>query len=266
MSFGVRLLILPFLMVAPTSVLAQGPGPVNVYHARNENGTYSVFVSTHLPAPIQVYVTFPTLENAIPDGPIPLDYIVVPNAKDARMVTFTPAPGKMVFRYETKWWYGDPESASHDDAVLYLLPFGDNIVATVAQGYNGTFTHQDEYAIDFRMREGTEVRASRDGVVIGTKDDSRSGGPDPSFNEQANFVMVYHADGTFAQYAHLKYRGVVVRTGQQVRAGELIGYSGNTGYSRGPHLHFAVHLPTSHGSKTIPTRFRDRTGRILTPQ
>jgi len=181
-------------------------------------------------------------------------------------VTFTPSQGKMVFRYETKWWFGDPENAKHDEHAVYDMPFSDRTTAPVVQSYHGSFTHQGEYAIDFKMREGTEVRAAREGYVIGLRSDSRWGGADPSYNDKANFVMIYHEDGTFAQYAHLKYRGVVVRRGQRVRARELIGYSGNTGYSRGPHLHFAVHIPTYHGSETIPTRFRDRTGRIITPQ
>jgi len=262
-----RIVLLSVVLgVQHTGSVAQGQDPVSVYHAQNPDGTYTVFVSTDVPCPIQIFVTFPLLQNVRWDQELPLDYIVVPNAKDARMVTFTPGEGKMVFRYDTKWWFGDPEQAAHNDNVVYTLPFGDHTIAPVVQGYLGSFTHQGEYAIDFKMPEGTEVRAAREGYVIGTKSDSRSGGPDPSFNDQANFVMIYHDDGSFAQYAHLRQHGVTVRRGQRVRAREVIGYSGNTGYSRGPHLHFAVHLPTYHGSETVPVRFRDRTGRIITPQ
>lgn len=246
--------------------VAQPTEPVSVFHEQNSNGTYTVFVSTDLPCPIQIYVSFPLLENVRWDQELPLDYIVVPNARRAKMVTFTPGQGKMAFRYETQWWFGDPETARHDDAVVYHLPFGAHTTAPVVQGYRGSFTHQSEYAIDFRMQEGTEVRTAREGYVIGVRSDSRVGGDDPSLAGMANYVMIFHDDGSFAQYAHLKLNGVIVRRGQRVKAREVIGYSGNTGYSRGPHLHFAVHMPTRHGSETIPTRFRDRTGRILTPQ
>ena len=254
-----------FMMTWP-SALTQQQEPVSVYHSENPDGTYSVYVSTDVPCPIQIFVTFSILDNVRWDQELPLDYVVVPRAKDAKMVTFTPGPGKMTFRYDTQWWFGDPETAEHDEQAIYFLPFGDRTTAPVVQAYHGSFTHQGEYAIDFRMREGTEIRAARDGYVIGLRSDSRSGGSDPSYNDQANYIMIYHDDGSFAQYAHLKYNGVIVQRGQRVRAREVIGYSGNTGYSRGPHLHFAVHMPTYHGSETIPTRFRDRTGRIITPQ
>ncbi len=247
-------------------VMAQAKEPVTVHHAQNADGTYTVFVSTDVPCPIQIYVTFPVLENVRWDQELPLDYVVVPNARNAKMVTFTPGTGKMSFRYDTQWWFGDPETARHEETVIYRLPFSDQTIAPVVQGYFGSFTHQGEHSLDFRMPEGTPVLASREGYVVGTRSDSRVGGPEPSYVSEANYVMIFHDDGTFAQYAHLQYNGVVVRRGQRVRSHELIGYSGNTGYSRGPHLHFAVHVPTYHGSETVPTRFRDRTGRIYTPQ
>ncbi len=263
----IRALALCLLVILPgLPARAQAKESVSVFHEQNPDGTYSVFVTTDVPCPIQILVTFPLLENVRWDEQLPLDYVVVPNARKARMVTFTPGQGKMSFRYETQWWFGDPETAAHDDRVIYEFPFSEHTTAPVVQGYHGSFTHQGEYAIDFRMREGTEVRAAREGLVIGVKSDSRQGGPDPSFNDHANYVMIYHNDGTFAQYAHLRHGGVTVRRGQRVSARQLIGYSGNTGYSRGPHLHFAVHIPTYHGSETVPTRFRDRTGRIVTPQ
>jgi murein DD-endopeptidase MepM/ murein hydrolase activator NlpD len=51
---------------------------------------------------------------------------------------------------------------------------------------------------------------------------------------------VLHDDGTLTEYVHLMQGGSAVRVGEKVAAGKLIGYSGNTGYSAGPHLHFAV--------------------------
>jgi murein DD-endopeptidase MepM/ murein hydrolase activator NlpD len=53
------------------------------------------------------------------------------------------------------------------------------------------------------------------------------------------WVMVKHPNGLSTLYAHLSLQTVSV--GQKVGTGELIGYSGNTGYTTGPHLHFGVY-------------------------
>ena len=64
-------------------------------------------------------------------------------------------------------------------------------------------------------------------------------------------ILVYHSDGTFAQYAHFKKNGVLVKVGDTVKKEQIIGYSGNTGMSTEPHLHFAVYKPTINGLVSI---------------
>jgi murein DD-endopeptidase MepM/ murein hydrolase activator NlpD len=93
------------------------------------------------------------------------------------------------------------------------------------------------------MPIGTPVTAAREGIVAVVRADSEIGGADRKFLEDANFVSIYHADGTIANYLHLNTNGVVVKEGQHVKKGEMIGYSGNTGFSSGPHLHFEVLKP-----------------------
>jgi murein DD-endopeptidase MepM/ murein hydrolase activator NlpD len=138
----------------------------------------------------------------------------------------------------------------------------------VTQGYRGSFSHTgpDEFATDWKMPEGTAVYAARDGVVVGVRDDSEKGGAHRKYEDCANMVTVQHSDGTMAHYCHLQARSAKIRVGQKVRVGDLLALSGNTGFTSGPHLHFAVFKTRNGlGRETIPVKFRtaDATGVTL---
>ena len=66
------------------------------------------------------------------------------------------------------------------------------------------------------MPEGTPVHAARDGVVVGTKDDSNRGGSSKKYEWDANFVLIRHSDGTLGHYVHLQKGGVTVKVGDTV--------------------------------------------------
>ncbi|MFT4604524.1 MAG: murein DD-endopeptidase MepM/ murein hydrolase activator NlpD [Rhodothermales bacterium] len=165
------------------------------------------------------------------------------------------------YRFDAKWIMGTL-AADHDDGTTYGLPFDRGAERLVGQGYNGSTTHTGKNALDFEMPEGTKIRAAREGVVVETEDSFRVGGPDQSLKTRANFVKVQHEDGTIANYVHLLHRGVRVRLGQRVRRGEVIGASGNTGFTTGPHLHFEVYGITADLEReTIPVHFLTTHGR-----
>ena len=110
--------------------------------------------------------------------------------------------------------------------------------ACIDQGFEGGFSHRDaanRYAIDFAVPEGTPVLAARAGVVMQVRDRFDHGGLDRSRDlDRANLVRILHDDGSMALYAHLAKDGARVRPGARVAAGQVIGVSGNTGYSSGP--------------------------------
>ncbi len=97
-------------------------------------------------------------------------------------------------------------------------------------------------SVDFIIPEGTPIRAAADGVVIEIKIDSNTGGPDKSFEEYGNYIEIKHEHGEYSEYEHLKQNGALVKVGDTVSQGQIIGYSGNTGWMAelGPHLHFMV--------------------------
>ena len=109
-------------------------------------------------------------------------------------------------------------------------------------------------AIDRRAAVGTPVYAAEDGTVDWVQTwDGRSTSGNQSYG---NLVRIRHADYNGGKlqtlYAHLKESKV--KYGQAVREGELIGYSGNTGNSTGPHLHFEVRL---NGARCNPLNWLD---------
>lgn len=130
------------------------------------------------------------------------------------------------------------------EEVLYRLPYPDGHAYTMTQtpgGYLTThLTPASRYAVDFAMPEGTPVVAARSGVVAEAEGRHGNGEDDDPLTDSGNYVRVRHADNTIATYAHLRHAGVAVERGEKVEAGRLLGYSGTTGFSSGPHLHFAV--------------------------
>ena len=98
----------------------------------------------------------------------------------------------------------------------------------ITQRFGDTFTDPKGHkGIDYALPLGTPVLAAADGIVEKAGVDNTGYG---------NVIIIRHlwTDGTV--YAHL--RNWSVQVGQKVKAGEVIGYSGNTGNSTGPHLHF----------------------------
>jgi murein DD-endopeptidase MepM/ murein hydrolase activator NlpD len=165
-------------------------------------------------------------------------------------------PGYMMY-------IGDVTLKNYDKDYHYDLPFKKGKSFNIYQGYNGTFSHQNENSLDFTMPEGTEVIAAREGLVTDLVSTSNMGCPTRNCVDKANYITILHPDGTFAQYYHLKQNGVKVNIGDQVKKGDVIGLSGNTGWSKGPHLHFVCYLPRVENDKyreTNKTLFRTGNG------
>jgi murein DD-endopeptidase MepM/ murein hydrolase activator NlpD len=95
-------------------------------------------------------------------------------------------------------------------------------------------------ALDIAVPLGTKVKATRAGTVADTGYNSVFG----------NYIILKHSSGYQSLYGHLSAIGV--REGQSVDQGAVIGNSGNTGESTGPHLHFSIF---QNGKALDPRRF-----------
>ncbi len=215
----------------------------------------------------------------------PITYTLRVNADstaDIRTITRTLAPqtsesALMVERggsrdqeidYSYVWMVGDKD-AQHDDDYLYALPYASGKSYRVLQGYGSRFSHTglEAFAVDFDMREGTPVHAARAGVVAHVEESNNHGCWADGCGRYANFIVILHSDGTTGEYYHLEKNGSVVTVGETVKRGQKIGYSGNTGHSTMPHLHFAVYRASELGaSQSIPVRFRSAHGEITKPR
>lgn len=152
--------------------------------------------------------------------------------------------------------------AEDDTGYVYALPYPAGETHLMVQGYYSRFSHQNRAAIDFKMKRGSTVAAARDGVVVRTQSTNNRGGLNRKYRTFANFIVIEHSDGSRAGYWHLQQNGVLVSVGDTVKQGQAIGYSGKTGYSAFPHLHFMV-WSTSGGSwQQIPTRFHTGKGAV----
>lgn len=153
---------------------------------------------------------------------------------------------------------GDPSSTKIDSSYQYLFPFPKGKTYKVIQAYNGSFSHNNNYsrfALDLDLAIGDTVCAARDGVVVGVIEGYDVGGSMKRYRPYANYISVYHNDGTLAQYVHLKHEGAFVEVGDTVTTQMPIGLSGNTGHTSTPHLHFNVLAPSTDSFRSIPIKF-----------
>jgi LysM repeat protein len=115
-----------------------------------------------------------------------------------------------------------PTYSSTASSGYYMRPVSGGYRSQGLHGYN---------AIDIAIPTGSPIYAMATGDVIL----ARSGGWNGGYG---SYIVIKHPNGTQTLYAHAS--SVIVGTGQHVVQGQIIGYTGNTGKSTGPHIHFEI--------------------------
>lgn len=101
--------------------------------------------------------------------------------------------------------------------------------------------------LDIGAPIGTPVYAAEDGVAAAVDNNDRNYYRRYQYGK---YIFIKHNNNMSTLYAHLSKQ--TIRVGDSVKRGDLIGYSGNTGYSTGPHLHFGVYWSASVQMKSVP--------------
>ncbi|MBL4867251.1 MAG: M23 family metallopeptidase [Pseudomonadales bacterium] len=232
-------------------------GKVTIENEGNKDNPI-LFATNDYFAPVTVQVWF-TENWGIRSSPkLPLTMEISAQIKK-QVVDIKPIdPGlRWRYKYRTRHVLGTL-NPNHDRNCYYLPPVPSGNAFRVTQAFNGKFSHNHDgsrHAVDIAMPENTPVIVARDGIVIARKTDFVLSGLSAKFKRRANSIQVLHGDGTISIYAHLKFRTLKFYEGEEVKAGQVIGHSGDTGYSTGPHLHFAIVSNQEMSWKTIPFQF-----------
>jgi len=227
-----------------------------------ESPVYIVFNDFWGPAEIELKLI--DAVNVLSEPPLPARF-VVPGQREQTLVGLgaMDQTRSYQFRLGVSSVPGRPISTPVSDLVI-LPPVPPGGQFPVSQGFQGEKTHttpDSEFAIDIVMPTGTPVHAARAGIVMDVEEDFNRGGANlEKFGDKANHVRILHDDGTMALYAHLDLASVDVRPGAKIKAGQRIARSGNTGFSSGPHLHFALQQNVGMKLVSLPFKFQTPEG------
>lgn len=212
-------------------------------------------------APMEMTLLFEEIAGVeFPDPDQELRWVLPPNGDLPLLrLGILEAVSAPTVRFKYRYLPGNP-AAIHRPEGAYRVPYSAGTSYPVTQAYPDAITHNaidSVHAIDLAMPIGSDVVAARGGVVFEVAADNFRSGLDPVRDGQsANVVRILHDDGTFALYAHLNWNSIRVRPGDRVATGEYIADSGNTGFSSGPHLHFAIQRNSGMRIDSIPIVFK----------
>jgi murein DD-endopeptidase MepM/ murein hydrolase activator NlpD len=222
-------------------------------------------------SPVEVVLALDVLEDVILPPPNQSLRWVLPPRSEAELLQLGALDDYAApyVSYRFIYLHGDPE-AEHNAGRPYRSPFAIANKFMVSQTFPIGITHNTPdsyYAVDIAMPIGTDIYAARGGTVVEVASTNYRAGPNPQEEgASANLVRILHDDGTFAVYAHLNWNTIRVMPGDVVKRGEYIADSGNTGFSTGPHLHFAVLRNRGLRLESVPILFEGPNGADIKPE
>ena len=177
---------------------------------------------------------------------------------------------------ESLVWYRKKKHAEESQKVKISLPFYG--IWYISQGHNSVPTHQGPgtYAWDFIVVDGEKlpflgngvknenyfcfglpVLSPADGKIVKVINNVTDNEPGETNDEEnwGNCVIIDHGNNEYSEISHFKENSIIVKEGDLVLRGQLLGYCGNSGLSPEPHIHYQLQRSINLGSETIPAVF-----------
>lgn len=215
-------------------------------------GGETLKIKNDLYAPVEIKLKLEELTNVVGASNKELHWIL-PARKEIRLVTLAPYDKSKPMHYKPVLSYALGDPRLKPEPYRYPLPWRGGPFYQ-SQGPSGKFSHngpKGRYARDISMPEGTPIIAARSGIAIKVENSQTGKGDNPA----GNFIRILHSDGTMSVYLHLKRGSISPKEGDKVKVGDFIAFSGNTGRSTGPHLHFVIQRNTGMSVISIPYEF-----------
>lgn len=258
-----------YLYFTTLSLNAQNNTSVTISTERGSRGEVNFTVNNSDYVPYTVTLTFKNLTGARSYNNGSTIKRVVYHGRN-RFLTLNPENDKVAinYSYNYKWEKGDI-SAKMDTTFVYLLPIKSGKTTLVSEmiSLDKSLHGVDDKKMtgySFTTVKGDTIYAARSGVVTKVVDDIAATEENRTYSRNENLIEVYHADGSFAQYKLFLERGIFVKEGDHIRAGQPLGIIDGSNYNSGSHLRLVFYNPIQDIS-SMPVNFylgNGTTGRI----
>ena len=247
--------LLLFLLVQQT---LHAQKVVDVTYNLDNQGRYTFTANNKAYCTYVLHLDFTTLNNLNSDHTLPYEAEVKPGTNKLLVLTPLDKKSDTKLNYKSSYRKGLLSPVVNPN-FTYLLPTAPGLET---QAYRIPNTHtsapgaQDSgYSVRLRAKREDTIYAARRGIVSGVDVSNTENDAGATTTTNWNFVEIFHADGSFAEYGILKKDGALVQPGQQVEAGTPIGLVGGDQYGRGSEIRFSVSYYPGVPNTQIPLQF-----------
>ena len=247
------------LLLLTVTLAAHAQKVIDISYSVDNQGRYVFTANNKAWCTYVLRIDFPTLDNLKADHSLPYDVELKPGP--AKIITLSVIDKAR----DTKLNYKSSNRKGLLNPVVnvnftYLLPTGPGIETQAYRIPNkpagSTVGGQDSgYSVRLRAKQGDTIYAARRGVVSALDVSNTENDAGATTTTNWNFVEIFHADGSFAEYGILKKDGALVKSGQTVEAGAPIGIVGGDQYGRGSEIRFNVTYYPGVPNTQIPLQF-----------